>query len=114
MASPTTRSYGHSTATTVLVTGGAGYIGSHAAKALRQAGYRVVIYDNVSARHREATLGSPLVEGDIRDVDAVRRAPRDSGSSAVMHLAAWLVVPDSVRDPIGYYRNNVGGALATL
>jgi UDP-glucose-4-epimerase GalE len=98
----------------VLVTGGAGYIGSHAAKALRQAGYRVVIYDNLSAGHREATLGSPLVEGDIRDVDAVRRALRDSGASAVMHFAAWLVVPDSVRDPIGYYRNNVGGALATL
>jgi UDP-glucose 4-epimerase len=98
----------------VLVTGGAGYIGSHAAKALRQAGYRVVIYDNLSAGHREAALDSPLIEGDVRDVDAVRRALRDSGASAVMHFAAWLVVPDSVRDPVGYYRNNVGGALATL
>jgi UDP-glucose 4-epimerase len=96
------------------VTGGAGYIGSHAAKALRQAGYRVVIYDNLSAGHRDATLGAPLIEGDIRDVDGVRRALRDSGASAVMHFAAWLVVPDSVRDPIGYYRNNVAGALATL
>jgi UDP-glucose 4-epimerase len=99
---------------TVLVTGGAGYIGSHAAKALRQAGYRVVIYDNLSAGHRDAALGAPLVEGDIRDVDAVRRALRDSGASAVMHFAAWLTVSDSVRDPIGYYRNNVTGALATL
>jgi len=98
----------------VLVTGGAGYIGSHAAKALRQAGYRVVIYDNLSAGHRDAALGAPLVEGDIRDVDAVRRALRDSGASAVMHFAAWLTVSDSVRDPIGYYRNNVMGALATL
>jgi len=53
------------------VTGGAGYIGSHAAKALRQAGHRVVIYDNLSAGHREATLGAPLVVGDIADVDAV-------------------------------------------
>jgi UDP-glucose-4-epimerase GalE len=98
----------------VLVTGGAGYIGSHAAKALRQAGYRVVIYDNLSAGHRHATLGASLIVGDVRDVDDVRRALRDSGASAVMHFAAWLVVAESVRDPIGYYRNNVGGALATL
>ena len=98
----------------MLVTGGAGYIGSHAAKALRQAGRRVVIYDNLSAGHREAALGAPIVEGDIRDVDAVRRAIRDSGASAVMHFAAWLSVADSVRDPIGYYRNNVMGTLGTL
>ena len=98
----------------MLVTGGAGYIGSHAAKALRQAGYRVVIYDNLSAGHRHAALGGPLVEGDVRDVDAVRRALRESGAAAVMHFAAWLIVADSVGDPIGYYRNNVEGALATL
>jgi UDP-glucose-4-epimerase GalE len=98
----------------VLVTGGAGYVGSHAAKALRAAGYRVTIYDNLSAGHRDAALESPLIEGDIRDVDAVRRALRDTGASAVMHFAAWLNVADSVRDPVGYYRNNVGGTLATL
>ena len=96
------------------MTGGAGYIGSHAAKALRRAGYRTVIYDNLSAGHREATLGAPLIEGDIRDVDAVRRALRESGASSVMHFAAWLIVSDSVSDPIGYYRNNVGGTLGTL
>ena len=93
----------------MLVTGGAGYIGSHAAKALRRAGYHTVIYDNLSAGHREATLGAPLIEGDIRDVDAVRRALRESGASSVMHFAAWLIVSDSVGDPIGYYRNNVLG-----
>jgi UDP-glucose-4-epimerase GalE len=98
----------------VLVTGGAGYIGSHAAKALRESGHRVVIYDNLSAGHREATLGAPLIEGDIGDVDSVRRAIRDSGATAVMHFAAWLSVADSVRDPIGYYRNNVFGTLGTL
>ena len=98
----------------MLVTGGAGYIGSHAAKTLRQAGYRVVIYDNLSAGHRDAALGAPLIEGDVRDVDAVRRALRDSGASAVMHFAASLNVAESVRDPVGYYRNNVAGALATL
>src|SRR5262245_19119255 len=115
MASPTTRSDARSTGTTtVLVTGGAGYIGSHAAKALRQAGYTVVIYDNLSAGHRRAALGAPLIEGDIRDVDAVRRAIRDTRATAVMHFAAWLAVADSVTDPAGYYRNNVIGTLGTL
>jgi UDP-glucose-4-epimerase GalE len=98
----------------VLVTGGAGYIGSHAAKALRAAGYRVTLYDNLSAGHRWAALGAPLIEGDIADVGAVRRALRDTGASAVMHFAAWLNVSDSVADPAGYYRNNVMGTLATL
>ena len=99
---------------TVLVTGGAGYIGSHTAKALRRAGYRTVVYDDLSAGHRAATLGAPLIQGDIRDVDAVRRALRETGASAVMHFAAWLIVSDSVGDPIGYYRNNVAGTLGTL
>jgi UDP-glucose-4-epimerase GalE len=98
----------------VLVTGGAGYVGSHAAKALRQAGHEVVIYDNLSAGHRAAALGTTLIEGDTSDVDAVRRALRDTRASAVMHFAAWLSVGESVRDPAGYYRNNVTGTLGTL
>ena len=101
-------------ASTALVTGGAGYIGSHTVKALRAAGHRVVIYDDLSAGHREAALDTPLVVGDIRDVDAVRRAIRQSGATSVIHFAAWLSVPDSVRDPVGYYRNNVQGALSVL
>ncbi|MBI4885568.1 MAG: UDP-glucose 4-epimerase GalE [Acidobacteria bacterium] len=100
--------------TTVLVTGGAGYIGSHSAKALRRAGHPVVIFDDLSAGHRAAALGAPLIEGDVRDVDAVRRAIRESGAGAVAHFAAWLSAADSVRDPAGYYGNNVAGALATL
>lgn len=96
------------------MTGGAGYIGSHAVKALRAAGYRVVIYDNLSAGHREAALGAPLIEGNIADVDAVRRALRDSAASAVMHFAAWLNVGESVGSPLSYYQNNVVGTLATL
>jgi UDP-glucose-4-epimerase GalE len=98
----------------VLVTGGAGYIGSHAAKALRRAGREVVMYDNLSAGHREAALGAPLIEGDTGDTGAVRRALRDTGATAVMHFAAWLSVGESVTDPAGYYRNNVGGTLGTL
>lgn len=98
----------------VLVTGGAGYIGSHTVKALRRAGHRVVIYDDLSAGHEAAALGAPLVRGDIGDVAAVRRAIRESGATSVMHFAAWLAVADSVSDPAGYYRNNVVGTLGTL
>jgi UDP-glucose-4-epimerase GalE len=98
----------------VLVTGGAGYIGSHTAKALRLAGYRVVIFDNLSAGHREAALGAPLIVGDIRDIAAMRGAIRDSGASAVIHFAARLLVAESMADPVGYYDNNVRGTLATL
>ena len=99
---------------TVLVTGGAGYIGSHTAKALRRAGHSVVIYDNLSAGHREAALGAPLIQGETGDCAAVRQAIRDSSATAVMHFAASLDVAASVRDPAGYYRNNVAGTLGVL
>jgi UDP-arabinose 4-epimerase len=99
---------------TVLVTGGAGYIGSHAAKALSRAGYRVVVYDSLIAGHREAVKYGPLVEGDIADVGAVRDAIRRHQVLAVMHFAAFLDVGESVREPARYYRNNVIGALGVL
>ena len=98
----------------MLVTGGAGYIGSHAAKALSRAGYRVVVYDNLVAGHREAVKYGPLVEGDIADVGAVRDALRRHQIFAVMHFAAFLDVGESVREPARYYRNNVIGALGVL
>ena len=96
------------------MTGGAGYVGSHAVKALREAGHEVVVYDDLSAGHRAAVAGARLIEGSIGDVAAVRQALRDVKASTVMHFAAWLIVPDSVRDPAGYYRNNVIGTLGTL
>jgi UDP-glucose-4-epimerase GalE len=108
---------------TALVTGGAGYVGSHGALALATAGYDVVVYDNLRAGHREAVdrvaAACPrrhvtFVEGDIADRDAVGRAIRDSGADAVLHFAALLSVGESVRDPFGYYRNNVTGTLALL
>ena len=96
------------------MTGGAGYIGSHAAKALTQAGYAVVVFDNLVAGHREAVRFGPFVEGDITDLDAVRQAIRAHGVSAVMHFAAFLDVGESVREPVKYYRNNVTGAITVL
>lgn len=100
---------------TVLVTGGAGYIGSHAVKELTRQGVRVVVYDNLSAGHRGAVGGAhALVDGDIHDTARVRATIREHGADAVMHFAAWLSVGDSVRDPAGYYRNNVFGAVSVL
>ena len=100
----------------VLVTGGAGYIGSHTVKALRATGADVVIYDNLCAGHRAAAKAAhaPLEEGDIRDSGRVREVMQAHEVTAVMHFAAWLSVGDSVKDPVGYYENNVGGALAVL
>lgn len=98
----------------VLVTGGAGYIGSHACKALQRAGYRVVVFDNFSAGHREAVRYGVLVEGNTSDVDVVRRALREHQVNAVMHFAALLDVGESVREPLRYYRNNVTGTLSVL
>ncbi len=99
---------------TVLVTGGAGYIGSHAVKALRGAGRAVVVYDDLSAGHRAAVRGAPLVEGDVRDTARLGAALRDHGASAVMHFAGLLSVEESVRDPARYYEHNVRGGLSVL
>lgn len=98
----------------VLVTGGAGYIGSHACKALAQAGYIPITYDNLSRGHREAVLWGPLVEGEIADQGAVVAALRRHGVTSVMHFAAFAYVGESGTDPALYYRNNVVGTLALL
>jgi UDP-glucose-4-epimerase GalE len=99
----------------VLVTGGAGYIGSHAVKALRARGETVIVYDNFSQGHRHATSNaSAIVEGDIHDTARLKSAIETHGVDSVMHFAAWLSVGDSVKDPAGYYRNNVVGALSVL
>ena len=98
----------------VLVTGGAGYIGSHAAKALHRAGYRVVVYDNFVAGHRGAVKYGELVTGDITDLALLRETLRRHDILAVMHFAAFLDVGESVREPAKYYRNNVCGALTVL
>jgi UDP-glucose-4-epimerase GalE len=99
----------------VLVTGGAGYIGSHAVRALLDDGHHVVVLDDFSAGHRQAVpAGVPTVVLATHDRDRVAAVLREQRIDSVMHFAAWLVVPDSVRDPLGYYHNNVVGTLALL
>ena len=99
----------------VLVTGGAGYIGSHTVKALAARGGRVVVYDDFSAGHKAAVpSASAVVEGSVHDTKRLSDAIAAHEIDAVMHFAAWLAVGDSVKDPAGYYRNNVAGALSLL
>jgi UDP-glucose 4-epimerase len=99
----------------VLVTGGAGYIGSVAVEELLAAGEEVVVYDNFSTGHRSAVSGSAvLVEGDILDTDQLDRAFSAHEIDTVMHFAAFSLVGESVEDPGKYFENNVTGALNVL
>jgi UDP-glucose-4-epimerase GalE len=97
----------------VLVTGGAGYIGSHAVRELRDAGHEVTVLDDLSYGHRQAVPGGVrLVEGDLADPAALRRSLE--GAAAVIHFAGLLSVAESVHDPASYYRVNVVKGLALL
>ena len=98
----------------ILVTGGAGYIGSHAVKALCEAGRDVVVLDSLLAGHRESVGKVPLVEADIADAAAVRETIRRYRVTAVMHFAALLAVGESVTAPSRYYENNVRKTLSLL
>ena len=100
---------------TILVTGGAGYIGSQMVRELTDAGEAVVVLDNLSTGHRWAVApGVPLVVGETGDQALVTRLIRDHGVDAIVHFAASIVVPDSVRDPLGYYRNNTANSRALM
>jgi UDP-arabinose 4-epimerase len=99
---------------TVLVTGGAGYVGSHACKRLAADGYQPVTFDNFSTGHRWAVRWGPLVEGDIGDRAAVIEALERYRPVAVMHFSALALVEESVRNPSIYFRNNVAATLTLL
>src|SRR5579862_8462043 len=96
-----------STQPTVLVTGGAGYVGSHTAKALVEAGYLPVTVDNLCRGHRDAVRFGPLVECSVGDEIRVRAAIRQYRPVCVLHFAAFAYVDESVREPGRYFRNNV-------
>lgn len=99
---------------TILVCGGAGYIGSHMVKLLDSAGYEVVVFDNLSSGHREALKWGAFVEGDLLNIDQLQDLFRSYSFDAVMHFSAKSLVGESVRNPFEYYQNNVVGTLNLL
>src|ERR1035437_10249942 len=98
----------------VLVTGGAGYIGSHTCKALAAAGHEPIFFDNLSSGHRWAVRWGPLVEADLSDADSIHATLERYRPAAVMHFAASAYVGESVTDPRKYFRNNVQNSLHLL
>ncbi len=100
---------------TWLVTGGAGYIGSHVARSLLESGREVVVLDDLSAgRANRVPAGVPLIEADVTDTEAVRRALTSHQVTGVVHLAARKAVGESVERPVWYYQQNVGGLVSLL
>ena len=98
----------------VLVTGGAGYVGSHACKALKLKGHEPTVFDNLVYGHRDFVKWGPLVQGDLLDARSVEAVFRSGRFDALMHFAAYTYVGESVDDPAKYYRNNVAGTLNLL
>ncbi len=98
----------------ILITGGAGYVGSACLRYVAAQGHEVMAYDNLRMGHRAAVDGHPLVEGDIADTDLLTRTLQDFGADAVMHFAAATYVGESVTDPALYYGNNVAGSMSLL
>jgi UDP-arabinose 4-epimerase len=98
----------------ILVVGGAGYIGSHTALALAEAGHEPVVFDNLVMGHEWAVQWGPLIQGDLIDGDALRRVLREQRIDAVIHFAAYAYVGESVQNPRKYFDNNVSGTLSLL
>jgi UDP-glucose 4-epimerase len=98
----------------VLITGGAGYIGSHVVAALDEQGYTVLTYDNLSKGHRDAVLQGDLVVGDLADTALLDKTIGDFRPDAVMHFAAFIEVGESVREPLKYYLNNAANTINLL
>lgn len=98
----------------VLVTGGAGYIGSHVVRQLDQAGHDIVVFDNLSTGYRWAVTAGDLVVGDLADEGAIEALFSAHDFDAVLHFAAHIVVPESVSNPLKYYSNNTRNTLNLL
>src|SRR5687767_956393 len=99
---------------TVLVTGGAGYIGSHTLRQLSAAGYEVLVYDSLEKGHAEAVSRYRLCVGDLRDGLKLDRVFREHDVQAVIHFAAYIEAGESVQDPGKYFDNNTAGSLSLL
>jgi UDP-glucose-4-epimerase GalE len=100
--------------THILVTGGAGFIGSHTCKQLFQMGYTPVVLDNLSTGYKDFVKWGPLVQADISDTQVVVDTIRQYNITAMIHFAGSIVVPDSVRDPLKYYDNNVSKSISLI
>ncbi len=98
----------------VLVTGGAGYIGSHTVKLLVEKGFDVIVYDNLVNGHRDAVINARFFEGDILDSKRLDEIMTAKSFDAVVHFAAFIEVGESVKNPLKFYRNNVSGTLNLL
>ncbi|MGB3555887.1 MAG: UDP-glucose 4-epimerase GalE [Jannaschia sp.] len=98
----------------VLITGGAGYIGSHTTLALNAAGYTTIVYDDFSTGHRDASFGNHLVEGRLDDTDGLAEALRIHDVGSVLHFAALIEAGQSVVTPLPFFRNNMGGSVSLL
>ncbi|MGH8725999.1 MAG: NAD-dependent epimerase/dehydratase family protein, partial [Burkholderiales bacterium] len=98
----------------ILVTGGAGYIGSHMVKLLAEGGAEVTVLDDLSTGHADAVRGGNFIRGDIADFSMISNLLREHRIEAVVHFAACSLVAESVADPIKYYARNVGGTTALL
>jgi UDP-glucose 4-epimerase len=99
---------------TILVTGGAGYIGSHLVKELHRQGHQPIVYDNLQTGHRKAVRDAPFIEGDLTDQERLRETLHSYHTEAVMHFAADCLVGESVKDPLKYFNNNVRNSLQLL
>lgn len=99
---------------TVLVTGGAGYVGSHTCKALAASGFRPLAYDNLSNGHRRLVKWGPLIEGDVLDSELLLQCLRRQRVEAIIHMAARIEVGESMRDPLAVYRTNVAGSISLI
>jgi len=99
---------------TVLVTGGAGYIGSHTVRALRTQGRDVVVLDSLETGHEAAVLGAPLVVGDVADIDLIRRLVGEHDVDSIIHFAGYKNAGESMQNPTKYFRNNVVGTARLL
>ncbi len=95
----------------ILVTGGAGYIGSHVVKELLQQNQKPIVFDNLQTGHRRAVPHAPFIEGDLSDLEKLKKIFRDNSIDAVMHFAGDCQVGESVRNPIKYFNNNVKNSL---